>query len=249
MMSSPPASVAELGGVRPTHTDTVTMHKYTKFVIASMILLSGCGKRAGVVGIPYQDEIESGLTRQFNYVAFPRGDIQIMSGLSSQMEPDNPAAKRFSAKYLEFLQASRNAGLVQFSEKQQSQLDQIRSMGTRILTVTPTPLAIEQSDKQLSNKDYVNIRTGTCRIQTIVKDIEFHNPALATSDDFRLVVGTYERSFTDFAVKKLGNPDKKETYKFRALVKVNPFNHTYSFQTADWGNISEDGWQSNSIPN
>jgi hypothetical protein len=245
-----------------------TQRRWTKchylIIATALIAVCGCGKKsenattqstmdAGTAKsiakeIPYKEELERGLAKQFNYLPIPRGDIQIMSGLSSQMESANMKAKRFPDKYLEALQACEKEGLLKFTETPQSQLDQIASMGTRKFTVTPTALAVNAADKKLSDHDWIYIPLGTCRVKTVVKDMEYRHPALAASDDFRLVVGTYERSYNDFA-KRLGEASKPETFKFRALAKVNPFNQTYSFQIADWGNIAEDAWQSANIPN
>lgn len=170
-----------------------------------------------------------------------------MSGLSSQMEQADLKNKRFPIQLLEGLEAWKEVGLIEYTEQKQSELALIGSMGTRRFTVTPKQKAIDASDPTLSTSDVLYIPLGTCTVLSIVKDVEYQNPLLPQSDDFRLVVGTYRRSYNEFSRTQGASED--EVFKFRALMKVNPFNQTYSFQGADWGNIDEDVWKTQNIPN
>lgn len=196
--------------------------------------------------IPYKDVIEKGLTKQFNYVGIPRGEIQIMSGLSSQFESPDMKRKRLPIQYFEAIKAWQEAGLLTYSEIKQSELDLIGSTGTRKYIITPLQSAIDVSDPEESDADWLQIPLGQCTVLSVVKDVEYHNPELSQSDDYRLVVGTYRRSYNKFS-KDSGAPAEDTTLKFRALLKVNPFNQSYSYQYADWGEIDSDKWETENI--
>ena len=148
------------------------------------------------------------------------------------MEGTDIKNKRFTLEYLQFLGSCKTEGLIELTEQKQSELAMAGNMGTRLFTSTWTPKAISMRDTANSDNDWLRIPLGSCKIKTIVKDIEYHHPNLPQSDDFRLIVGTYERTCNTFG-KEQGVKD--EVFKFRALIRANPFNQTYSYQTADWG--------------
>jgi hypothetical protein len=201
--------------------------------------------RSAARAIPYKDVIEAGLTEQFNVLTIPSGEIQIMSAMSSQFESPDVKRKRLPNQFLEALKAWQEGGLVTFVEIKQSELELIGSTGTRKYTVTPTKKALDASDPKKSDSDWLQIPIGQCKVLSVVKDIEYRNPKLPQSDDYRLVVGTYERSYNEFA--KAGGAGSNEVFKFRALLKVNPFNQSYSFQGADWGKIEVDEWETQTL--
>lgn len=204
--------------------------------------------RTAAKAIPYKAEIETGLKKQFNYLKIPCGEILIMSGLDSQMESPNLKEKKFHINMLKALDKWKGAGLVTYAEKEQSDLAMIGNMGTRFFTVTPLQKAIEASDPKESSPEILYIPLGECKVISVVKDMKYSNPNLPQSDDFRLVVGTYSRSYSKFLTELEGHKDA-EIFKFRALLKLNPFNQTYSFQFADWGNPDDDTWKTQNIPN
>ena len=203
--------------------------------------------RSAARAIPYKEVIETGLTKQFNYLGIPRGKVQVMSAMSSQFEAADLKNKRLPIQFLKAMEAWKEAGLIEYTELKQSDLDLMGNMGTRIFTVTPTQKANDAGDPKESDSAWLQIPIGQCKVLSVVKDVEYHNPKLPQSDDFRLVVGTYERSFNDFA--KAGGAGTNEIFKFRALLKVNPFNQSYSFQGADWGKIELDKWETDRISN
>ena len=73
-------------------------------------------------------EIGKGLEEQLNVIMLPVGDIEIMGGLSSQMENSDFQRKRFKADYLNFLNDMKAKGLLTFTEQRQSELDAIGRM-------------------------------------------------------------------------------------------------------------------------
>ena len=195
--------------------------------------------------MPYKPELERGLELQFEYLSIPQGQIQIMSSLSSRAESANMRNKQFPAPFLETLKMLETEGLVKLAELKQSQLDMVGNMGARIFTVVCTPKALDMSDKAKSDDNFIQIPFGSCKVKTVVKDVEYHQPSLPQSDDFRLIVGTCEMTYNDFGKKMLA---KDQLVKFRAVLKVNPFNRTYHFETADLGGIDADDWPTNNIP-
>jgi hypothetical protein len=196
---------------------------------------------------PYIPVLEDGLTKQFNYLSIPQGSVQIMSDLSSGVESADLKNKRFPSSYLKWLTDAKRDGLLdEMTEQQQSQLNFIAGMGTRVFRVSASKTALAAADKALSNADYVQIPLGTCRVKSIIRDTPYQHAGLPQGEDFRLILGTYVREYNSFA-KKYGSSGKEE-FKFRAVLKVNPFNHTYSFQGADWGNVSEDDWKTSNVP-
>ena len=104
-------------------------------------------------------EIATGLEKHFNYWEIPVGDVEIMSGLSSQMENSDFKKKRFKEDYYKFLQYLQTKGLAVLGEQQQSELSAIGRMGARTVTVTPTEKAITPARKQVAIRPR-NAQTG-----------------------------------------------------------------------------------------
>jgi hypothetical protein len=235
--------------------------------IMALVVLTSCSKKdAGstnssqatmnvqeakseVKEIPYKSVIEKGLTLQFDYNEYPQGVI-VPHGI-----PDGQLAwvgkppllfngqvlTQDSDKYMGILFAAQKDGLITV-EKISDNKD--NGNGQERYNVKWTPKALSLRDEKHSDANWLRIQCAVCKIQTVVKDIEYHNPNLSQSDDFRLVVGTHEIKVTDFG-KSQGATDG--IYKFRALIKLNPFNQTYSYVTGDWGKIDADNWQTQNI--
>ena len=137
---------------------------------------------------------------------------------------------------MEFLFAAQKDGLItveKFSDNNQERYN-----------VKWTPKALTLRDEKNSDIHWLRIPLGACKVQTIVKDIEYHNPNLSQTDDFRLVMGTYEDKPTDFGKSQAG---EYGVFKFRVVIKLNPFNQTYSYVTGDWGKIEADDWLTQNI--
>jgi len=189
--------------------------------------------------------IENGLENQFNYMSIPRGEIEIMSALSSEMEKSDWSRKRFKNSYLDNLKGAAERGFLSYKEHTQSSLESIGRMGAKTFTVTPSDKALQAKDEERSNDDWVKIKFAECEVTKIVKNVEYSHPTLPQSDEFRLVVGSYKRIPT--AVAKDYEELETKEFKFRALVKVNQFTGEYHFRTADWGLIDEGEWKTNRI--
>ena len=126
-------------------------------------------------------------------------------------------------------------------------MTQVLRVGARTVTVTPTTVAWEARDQKLSTTNLLFIRTANCKVKKIIRDTPYESEYLSKTEQYRLVLGTYERIPTEF-VKTLGHDGvKTKEYKFRALLKLNPFNDHYTFVAGDWGIIEEDGWHTSNV--
>lgn len=195
--------------------------------------------------IPYKSEIERGLTLQFDYMNIPQGIIdphgyyakgELASPVKSPLLLNGQVLTQDSDNYMKFLFSAQRDGLitmVKFTDNNQERYN-----------VKWTPKALTLRDGKNSDVHRLRIPLGACHVQTVVKDIEYHNPNLSQTDDFRLVMGTYEDKPTDFGKSQAG---EFGVFKFRVVIKLNPFNQTYSYVTGDWGKIDADGWLSQNI--
>ena len=149
--------------------------------------------------VPYKSEIERGLTLQFDYMNLPQGVIdphgyyakgELASAVQSPLLLNGKVLTQDSDQYMKFLFAAQKDGLLTvktFSDNNQERYN-----------VRWTPKAIALRDQKYSDANWLRIQSGVCKFQTIVKDVEYHNPNLSQSDDFRLIMGTYEIKPNDF---------------------------------------------------
>jgi hypothetical protein len=193
-----------------------------------------------------REEIGKGLEEYLNVISIPSGEIEIMSGLSSQMEANNFQSKRFKSDYLSFLDSIKSNGLLTYAEKPQSALEEVGRVGAKTFVVSPTELALQHRDQKLSTADYVQIRIATCKVESIIRSTPYESPRLPQSEEYRLVLGTYYCKGIPWARDAIPG-GKDDTFKFRAVLKLNPFTKRYTFQFADWGYPIEDGWKSNNV--
>jgi hypothetical protein len=199
--------------------------------------------------IPYKREIERGLTLQFDYINIPHGKVLssktflagnglLIQGKPVAADPD---------EYMKFLSGIQKNGLIEIVKTSDNTNE--HGYGEKVYDVKWTPKALGLRDEKNSDANWLRIPLGACKVQTIVKDVEYHNANFSKNDDFRFVEGTYKDEPTDF-----GKSQEAEggavfgVFKFRAVIKLNPFNQTYSYVSADMGKIDADGWQSQNIP-
>ena len=209
-------------------------------------------------------EIGKGLEAQFNVLQLPVGDIEIMSAVLARDYPhDNFEQKRFRPSYVNFLAIMKQADLLAYVEKQVPPRDDfdIRRNGGRVLIVTPTVRARQHADSELSSTNSVVARIAKCEVQSIVRNSPYNAPRGSETEEYRLILGTYRGArypwFTEMfhagknafrfnGIETIVADDNKE-YKFRAVVKLNPFTKRYIFQIADWGDPKKDGWETNNF--
>ena len=191
-----------------------------------------------------REEIARGLEDQFNVTSIPVGDVTIQYQFIDPVEEDI-ARKRFKSGYVKTLKQYETQGLVQ----RQPQLDAEKLLGeSRTFTITPTERARNARDEKLSTSDWLRIRDGTCEVSQIVRTAPYQSPRLPQSEEYRLVLGTYTNFPTAFgkALMKEKSPNSAN-FKFRALLKLNPFTKRYTFQTADWGDLQKDDWATHNV--
>jgi hypothetical protein len=95
------------------------------------------------------------------------------------------------------------------------------------------------------------IQAAKIKIIRIVRNTESKPiKALTGSDDYRLVLGICEYYPTEFglALAKPRGVAYRKQYKFRALLKYDPFQNKYRYDNADFGYIEEGKWLTNDVP-
>ena len=212
----------------------------------------GCNRvklPSGHSDAPYLSVLEQGLTDQTDVMLFPRGEVQIMSGLSSQMESRDVNQLKFTIQYLEFLQNAQKGDLLTLTERQQGSLQSIGNMGARFFTVAPTPKLLQLQDAKKNKDKFVAVPIGTIKVLEILKDDEYKFPRGAPGDEFRLILGRVRDTPTPQA-KALPQhfaTTEPQELKFRAILQFNPFAKTYTYVTADVGTPEDATWKTNNV--
>ena len=201
---------------------------------------------------PYVAVLEQGLENQRCLLYYPRGQVRIMSGLSSQMEQEDWGQLKFRADYLPVLQYEQRAGLLSLIEKRQSALESIGNMGARFFTVAPSAKLLQMQDAEQSSAKRVAVRNATIKVIRILKDEEYKFPgrSSAAGDEFRLVLGTFRETQTQQGKIVVPRPPgiaESIELKFRAVLQFNPFAKVYTYVTADVGTPQEPGWATTNV--
>lgn len=194
----------------------------------------------------YLEAIGEGLTRQFNCLYLPHGKIFVLSEIVARNEGINIAKRRYPPDYTETLDKLEALDLIHYEEVPQNIEDQVLlNMGSRIFNVNVTRKAVDLGDREASDHEWTVIPLGQCFVRDIVKDMEYKHPTLPTDEDYRVVMGFYEVRPNDLG-REFGGIDRR--FRFRALIKLNPFDDSYSFVAADWGEIDKDNWETDNLP-
>jgi len=197
-------------------------------------------------GDPIRAEIAVGLESEFNTLRIPLGEIEIMSQLSSQFESNDFENKRFRFDTLELLRKFETLGLLTLREHQQAEMDTMRRMGAKTVTVRATERARELQDNTESDRDQLVFRMGGCEVVQVVRDEQYQSQFLPQSERFRLIVGIYR--WTPSEITQLADPTVREReFRFQALLKHDPFNDTYAFHAADWGELEGRDWVTENV--
>ena len=192
------------------------------------------------------DLIARGLQDTYTWV-IPDGPAEIISALMSRTEPDDTARHRFG-QYVRFaLDRWQQAGALTYSERPQSSLDAMGRFGAVTIDVRPGPQLRDAADKQRSGSGYLVVPVADCTIDQIISDSAYHSSALPTSEQYRLVLGTFRKQSRPIGLL-LGGNQQDTVLKFKALLKYDPFTKSLKFVTADIGTIGADGWQSSNVP-
>lgn len=191
-------------------------------------------------------EISQGLEAALNVLEIPVGELEIMSDANSQTENYDFANKRFTAGYYQWLKMFETGNLITITEHQQSETNVTRRKGARMVTVTLTEQAIKKRDPKLSANGCVIIRDGSSIVQQIIRSAPYQSPRPSQSEEYRLVLGTFQSQRSEFTRSFFG-PWKDGEHKFRAVLQLNPFTKRFKFIAADWGIPQDDGWVSHHI--
>jgi len=201
--------------------------------------------------IPYKSEIEKGLTLQFELLKMPHGKIETykanVAGNHLIINGETTAVDFDPDKYMEDLVGFQNIELITIRKTYDSTQDPLynSSVEHKTYDVEWTQKAIGLRDIEHSDTNWLRISLGVCKVQTIVKDTEYnYATGPAAGSNRRLVMGTYEVKFNDFA---RSNGGTNAVFKFRAVIKSNPFNQTYSYVTGDRGSIDSDDWETQNV--
>jgi len=210
-------------------------------LVASVVFSMSCSKPP-----QYLEAIGEGLTRQFNCLYLPHGKIFVLSEIVARNEGINIAKRRYPPDYTETLDKLEALDLIHYEEVPQNIEDQVLlNMGSRIFNVNVTRKAVDLGDREASDHEWTVIPLGQCFVRDIVKDMEYKHPTLPTDEDYRVVMGFYEVRPNDLG-REFGGIDRR--FRFRALIKLNPFDDSYSFVAADWGEIDKDNWETDNLP-
>jgi hypothetical protein len=223
----------------------------TQIPIAALLLVTAASCNRSLSS-PYVAVLEQGLENYRCLLYYPRGQVRIMSGLSSQMEQEDWERLIFRADYLSMLQYAQREGLLNLTERRQSTLESIGSMGARFFTVAPTEKLLQMQDAKRSSPKRIAVRVATIKVLQILKDEEYKFPGRsgAAGDEFRLVLGTFSETQTRqgkiLVPRPPGIPESVEL-KFRAILQFNPFANVYTYVTADVGTPQQPGWATTNV--
>ena len=212
-------------------------------VLISVLTLSICSCSRLSTKAPYKEVLEEGLIGQVETTAFPTGEVQIMTGFS-QIEPADISAMKFHSDYLAFLEKARDLELIRLSERRQGTWSALLSPGIRFFNVQPTDKLLRLADKSKSDDKWIRVVVGRCEITEIIKDTDYKNANAPQGEEYRLILGKFMNIPTKEAAElsSLGVTTDKKELKFRAVLKVNPFNKSYSFVVADYGYLDREDW-------
>lgn len=197
-----------------------------------------------------KDILTRGLEQHFNMAVIPDGQITILSPFESQMRSGDFDNGIYKNDFLARLKLYQSIGIVTIREHTQTELQAFGRMGAVTLTVTPTVLAREHANKDYQGTRHFGIKTGKVVIEDIVRDTTYTSLELPESEQYKLVLGTY-RVIADPWWEKLTAeqipPVTYSIFKFKALIKLDPFAKTYKFVKADYGIVNNEGWETNTI--
>ena len=120
----------------------------------------------------------------------PLGDIEIMTGLSSQMENSDFQRKRFKGDYLNFLNNMKKMDSLHTQNDGNPNLMPLVAWGLELYSHTDLPSQTTPRREALS-ANYLVLRVLPARFRDIVRSSPYQSPLLPQSEEYRLVLGTY----------------------------------------------------------
>ena len=235
-----------LGRHLSSQAHTVPSLSSISLCILAISVGTGCSSSPSSRDSDSKDTIAAGISEQLNTILIPDGPIQIVYGLSAQIEGSSFRTRRFSTQYLESLRRWEQKGLLSIRPVNQSTLETIGQMGAQTVVVVPAETLRKAADSARSKNGYLAISAGSVRIEEIVRDTAYSSPQLSSSEQYRLVLGTYR--LTPSPITVFDSTDVVKSYRFKALLKLDPFAKRYSFVAVDWGAIGTSEWETHRVP-
>lgn len=184
--------------------------------------------------------VEEGTNKEF-FLYAPTGDIRI-AVIADEARPKN---KLFSEKTMESFRNLEKIGLLSITEKNgKCEIGRI----CYIIKIT------EKGEKFKDRTDELGFywfKTAYTKVNKIVRNTEYKNIE-APNDEFRLVLGVYDYYHTEIG-KEFYEVYGKNTYrlhkqyKFKALLKHEPFQNKYIYIKRDWGYLDKDTFETKRI--
>lgn len=234
-----------VNGCSPPQNDvTLSSHEQRK---VSNVVVDGKSPN-DTLGLPeYASVISAGLTGPM-FLPIPLGQVEILSKVSEGIERADADAKKYEKQSMDKFRTAEKLGLVTIKEIEQSEIDLAGRGWNRLYTFTATQKGKDLADPKKSDEKFIWISLGSCTVISIVKDEPCKHPSLSSSEDYRLCLGVHKFEPTPYCIQHyeaIGEPDSSKAgeFKFRAIIKFNPFMNSYSYVTSDWGYLDKDGWE------
>lgn len=183
--------------------------------------------------------IEEGRNKEYILYA-PTGDIRVAI-ISDEANPKN---KLFSKKGMDSFKVMEKIGLLSITEKNGR-----CEIGRECYVINLT----EKGKKVNVGADELGFylfRIGEVKISKIVKNTEYKPTLnLNSSEEFRLVlcVGDFFPTEVGKQFYSITGEQLHKQYKFKVLLKYDPFKEKYLYVKTDWGYLDKDGFKTNRI--
>lgn len=194
-----------------------------------------------------REAIATGIVEQLNTMVIPDGSVEVMSPLSAQIETTDLKARRFTPAALSSWRRLESKGLLTVRVLSQSSLQDMGRMGAQTVVVAPGERLRKEADTTQSKDGYLLIPVGTVEIERIVLDTAYRSPQLPASEQYRLVLGTYRRA-PSALLTLIDSTNKEKSYRYKALMKLDPFNESLRLVAVDWGDVGQDEWKTRNVP-
>jgi hypothetical protein len=209
--------------------------------------LASCKQSIRLRSDDKREIIAHGLARAFNTYMLPDGEITILSALNAQLERFDPARRRYPPAFFTTLERLANAGFLTIQDF--GETPPPGGFGTgfdRPITVVPSEKLRALADSTTGPGGFLFVPAAEVSIDRIVLDTAYHATGLSESEKHRLVLGTYRVKPMNVLPVNEG-PDTARAYRFKALLRYDPFSKRWIFLNADYGLLSQTGWASEHI--
>ena len=216
----------------------------TLFILSlTLMLFVGCSRRATKPtidpgSVPYRGALEAALSEPGGTYSIPLGEVQI-----SEVERPQGDQNVLGAHWLGVIHGARKKNLIEFSEvaplKKASDCPDHR---VRTFSIRPTERLLALADKSKNRPNMAQITIFRAEITEIAQDILYEGPLARVNDEHRLVVGKYRWSPTEECQELHAGLAQAVDSRFRAVLKIDPFNRTYSVLAKDSGLVDQESW-------